>query len=369
MKRSDRMAGGRWRVYIPPMLNRRLALLLLLAAAGCKEKGADSASPVDSEPEEDRGPDPWEDLEPVALDPFRALVKTPLERATRPSRLLPLGPRPLTAVMDADEGALHVLDHRYHQAGAPSCVDLSFFPDSEVGDRQGGCGQDQVEINRGRLEAGALLAAAAADSEGMRFYAVGRNGLLYSANADVLEGDPFDYLRMDGGVALEDLGGITEGRAVFGDGALWLAHDLSLSRYSRVFFPHFVAWLSITLGMIIIVPGVLFLLQYAFVDAVACMEEEKSPLPRSKGLTRGRRKSLFLLALPWIILSQVLGFFQLWALSQSGMVMAAGDTVATMITFVMFVAFYLIYDERTRKRRAKTAASADADAAVGSPKA
>jgi hypothetical protein len=232
MKRSDRMAGGRWRVYIPPMLNRRLALLLLLAAAGCKEKGADSASPVDSEPEEDRGPDPWEDLEPVALDPFRALVKTPLERATRPSRLLPLGPRPLTAVMDADEGALHVLDHRYHQAGAPSCVDLSFFPDSEVGDRQGGCGQDQVEINRGRLEAGALLAAAAADSEGMRFYAVGRNGLLYSANADVLEGDPFDYLRMDGGVALEDLGGITEGRAVFGDGALWLAHDLSLSRYS-----------------------------------------------------------------------------------------------------------------------------------------
>jgi MFS family permease len=152
-------------------------------------------------------------------------------------------------------------------------------------------------------------------------------------------------------------------------GSLYKAVNFSLSRYSRVFFPHFVAWLSITLGMIIIVPGVLFLLQYAFVDAVACMEEEKSPLPRSKGLTRGRRKSLFLLALPWIILSQVLGFFQLWALSQSGMVMAAGDTVATMITFVMFVAFYLIYDERTRKRRAKTAASADADAAVGSPKA
>ena len=130
-------------------------------------------------------------------------------------------------------------------------------------------------------------------------------------------------------------------------GSLYKAVNFALSRYTRVFIPHFVAWLSITLGMIIIVPGVLFLLQYAFVDAVACMEEEKSPLPRSKRLTKGRRKSLFLLALPWIALSQ------LWALSQSGLVMAAGDTVASMITFVMFVAFYLLYDERTRKKRSK----------------
>ena len=85
-----------------------------------------------------------------------------------------------------------------------------------------------------------------------------------------------------------------EGRS----GSLYKAVNFTLSRYSRVIGPHFVAWLSITLGMIIIVPGVLFLLQYAFVDAVACMEEEKKPLPRSKRLTRGRRKSLFLLALP-----------------------------------------------------------------------
>ncbi|MFT5685057.1 MAG: hypothetical protein ACI8RZ_006003 [Myxococcota bacterium] len=143
-------------------------------------------------------------------------------------------------------------------------------------------------------------------------------------------------------------------------GSLYQAVNFALTRYTRVFFPHLVAWLSITLGMIIIVPGVLFMLQYAFVDAVACMEEEKSPLPRSKRLTKGRRKSLFLLALPWIMLSQVLGFFQLWALSQSGLVMAAGDTVASMITFVMFVAFYLLYDERTRKKRSKTIAAPQA---------
>ena len=140
--------------------------------------------------------------------------------------------------------------------------------------------------------------------------------------------------------------------------SLYKAINFALNRYSRVFWPHFVAWLTITLGMIIIVPGVLFLLQYAFVDAVACMEEEKSPLPRSKRLTRGRRKSLFLLALPWIALSQLLGFFQLWALSQSGLVMAAGDTIASMITFVMFVAFYLLYDERTRKKRARKSGKA-----------
>jgi len=137
------------------------------------------------------------------------------------------------------------------------------------------------------------------------------------------------------------------------DASLYKAVNFSLSRYSRLFIPHLLAWASISLGMIIIVPGVLFLLQYAFVDAVACIEEEKKPLPRSKRLTKGRRKSLFLLAMPWIILSQMLGFFQLWALSQSGLIMAAGDTVASLITFVMFVAFYLLYDERTRKRRAK----------------
>ena len=135
--------------------------------------------------------------------------------------------------------------------------------------------------------------------------------------------------------------------------SLYKSVNFALTRYTRLFIPHFVAWLSITLGMIIIVPGVLFLLQYAFVDAVACMEEEKSPLPRSKRLTKGRRKSLFLLTLPWIILSQGLGFFQLWALSESGLVMAAGDTLASAITFTMFVAFYLIYDERTRKKRSK----------------
>ena len=143
-----------------------------------------------------------------------------------------------------------------------------------------------------------------------------------------------------------------EGRSA----SLYKAVNFALSRYSRLFLPRFMAWLSISLGMIIIVPGVLFLLQYAFVDSVACMEEEKKPLPRSKRLTKGRRKSLFLLAMPWILISQGLGFFQLWALSQSGLVMAAGDTVASMITFVMFVAFYLLYDERTRKRRAKKTA-------------
>ncbi len=129
--------------------------------------------------------------------------------------------------------------------------------------------------------------------------------------------------------------------------------NFALNRYKRLIWPHFVAWLNITLGMIIVVPGVLFLLQYAFVDAVACMEEEQRPLARSKRLTRGRRKSLFLIILPWIMLSQVMGFFQLWALSQAGWIMIIGDIGAALINFVMFLAFYFVYDERTRKKRAK----------------
>jgi len=96
------------------------------------------------------------------------------------------------------------------------------------------------------------------------------------------------------------------------EASLYKAVNFALSRYRRLVFPHMAAELSIQLGMIILVPGILFQLQYAFVDSIACFEEEKHPLSRSKRLTRGRRQSIFWLFFPWLIISQGVVFAVLW---------------------------------------------------------
>ncbi|MEL6341634.1 MAG: hypothetical protein AAFV53_00780 [Myxococcota bacterium] len=145
-------------------------------------------------------------------------------------------------------------------------------------------------------------------------------------------------------------------------GSLYQAVNFALTRYSRMFLPHLAAQLSIQLGMIIIIPGVLFQLQYAFVDAVTALEEEKHPLNRSKRLTRGRRRSLFLLFLPVLLMMQGILFLDLWAYTQSAVVFFAVKAVALALPFVMQIGFYILYEERTRKRkpRPKPAPTPDA---------
>ena len=147
------------------------------------------------------------------------------------------------------------------------------------------------------------------------------------------------------------------GRA-FAEGStpsLYQGINFALNRYGRMFLPHLAAQLSIQLGMVILIPGVLFQLQYAFVDAVAALEDEPAPLFRSKKLTRGRRKSIFLLFLPWLVLSQVLIFADLWAVGQSPLALLGVKAVIFLLYFFMQIAFYLLYDERTRKRRQQPA--------------
>lgn len=145
------------------------------------------------------------------------------------------------------------------------------------------------------------------------------------------------------------------GRAMQGDLplSLYKAVNFALNRYGRLFWPHLAAQLQIQLGLIIIIPGILFQLQYAFVDAVACLEEEKAPLNRSKRLTRGRRRSVFLLFLPWLLLSQFIVFADLWALGQSELVLFGVKAIVFLIYFTMQIGFFFLYDERTQQRKAK----------------
>lgn len=71
------------------------------------------------------------------------------------------------------------------------------------------------------------------------------------------------------------------------------AINYGLNRWARVALPHFKAYLAIALGNIIIVPGIIFGLQFAFVDAIATLDQvERSPLNRSGRLTSIRRHAI-----------------------------------------------------------------------------
>ncbi|MSQ01156.1 MAG: hypothetical protein EXR71_04575 [Myxococcales bacterium] len=71
------------------------------------------------------------------------------------------------------------------------------------------------------------------------------------------------------------------------------AVNFGLNRWSRVAFAHFRAYLAVVLGNIIVVPGIIFGIQFAFVDAIATLDaKEKHPLRRSARLTSVRRRAI-----------------------------------------------------------------------------
>jgi hypothetical protein len=129
------------------------------------------------------------------------------------------------------------------------------------------------------------------------------------------------------------------------------ALNFALARYGKIVKWHAIAWLTIQVGMIAIIPGILFLLQYAFVDSILCLEDEKQPLARSSRLTKGRRRGLFILAFIWLALNQILGFAQLWALGQASgtMYLIGMMSGAYLINIWMIMVFYTYYEDRTGK--------------------
>lgn len=88
------------------------------------------------------------------------------------------------------------------------------------------------------------------------------------------------------------------------------AINYGLNRLGRVMKPHFMAYSLVMLGTVVIVPGIIFGLQYAFVDAIATLDPlEKHPLARSARLTSARRGSIFrtmlVFALIWWLPNQL----------------------------------------------------------------
>lgn len=152
-----------------------------------------------------------------------------------------------------------------------------------------------------------------------------------------------------------------------GKGSFYKAFNFGLNRYGKMIKWHAIAWLCIHFGLALIcIPGVLFVAIYAFVDPVLCLEKEAWPLARSKALTRGRRRTIFLSFLPWLVISQVVPFVELFGIIPNWVIASGVDpsnikmieigtqlgfaglnTGVYMVLIWTYMSFYMAYEDRT----------------------
>ncbi len=135
-------------------------------------------------------------------------------------------------------------------------------------------------------------------------------------------------------------------------GSLYAAINYALNRLPRVLPAHAKAYGLIWLGNIVVIPGIWFSLQFAFVDAIATLDDrEQEPLPRSQRLTHGRRGKIFrtfALFLPWIISYQLPLRF---AFQDKGMgYVFLGGTIDQMFGFILSFCFVQYYLDLFRKK-------------------
>ena len=142
------------------------------------------------------------------------------------------------------------------------------------------------------------------------------------------------------------------------------AFQFLLKRYKTVFIPYLLAMLSVQIGSIILIPGIFFMMQFAFVDSVATLEQEKHVLSRSTRLTRTRRKTLVLLIVPYLLLGQGIQLAEFTYSSDLSALMLINMAYEGLLILLLSV-FYSLYHERVsliaemkaRKAKAKEKAS------------
>jgi hypothetical protein len=132
---------------------------------------------------------------------------------------------------------------------------------------------------------------------------------------------------------------------------LYDAINFGLNRFPRVFPAHAKAFIAVLLGMIVAVPGILFGLQYAYVDAIATLDkDEPNPLTRSRKLTASRRRTIFFtfcLFLPWWIPFDVGA--SLYLLDQSRLWWFVGGTIDHLVLLTIDLIMVQYYLDMFRK--------------------
>ncbi len=131
----------------------------------------------------------------------------------------------------------------------------------------------------------------------------------------------------------------------------YAAINFALNRFSRVLPAHAKAFLFITLGNFIIVPGIWFGLQYAFVDAIATFDyEEKAPLSRSQRLVQPRLRTIGTVFLPIFFFWWFPGQFLHFELQGRGVEwIAAAGAIEVMVYQLIDLTMVQLYLDRFRK--------------------
>jgi hypothetical protein len=147
------------------------------------------------------------------------------------------------------------------------------------------------------------------------------------------------------------------------------AWNWAIGRYGRMLKPHAAKFVTVSAGLIIVVPGVLFGLQYAFVHAISAMEEKPTGvLARSQRFTDGRRGRIamvWLAYVPWYLFYTVVATYQVeswgwWAVAGLGAVDVLLLTIMTMVMFSMCEERISDAQAAKARREAKEAKRTDA---------
>jgi len=132
---------------------------------------------------------------------------------------------------------------------------------------------------------------------------------------------------------------------------LYSAINYALNRLPRLIKPHAYSYGLIWLGNIVIIPGIWFALQFAFVDSIATLDDkETNATQRSQRLTHGRRGKIFRTFL----------FFCLWyipyqlplryAFQGKGLLyVALGGSIDQMVSFLTLFCMVQYYLDIFRK--------------------
>jgi len=142
---------------------------------------------------------------------------------------------------------------------------------------------------------------------------------------------------------------------------------------------------AVTIGMQVLIPGVYYAIQYAFVDHIVVLDPEQPALKRSAQLTWGHRARIFQLFLVWFLFNLAMYFAIGLALEPAEDLQAVmldprvfelstvvlQDLVFVLTSWVLTLALLLMYQERiereaeakAKRARAQEAAAAGADAA------
>lgn len=136
--------------------------------------------------------------------------------------------------------------------------------------------------------------------------------------------------------------------------------NFAISRYARMLPAHATAWAVITLGFnLLILPGIWYWAKWGLVDAVAIFEKTPAKIRRTEQLTRGYRRTIFVMALPLFVYDVAWMLIDFQLIGTFPPLVYVHHVFVHLAHFVVFAGYTRLYLERTGQAEAKEAAPAE----------